>query len=208
MRISAHVSAVLRSLAAAMVTCGVACTPAVDAAYVRFASMPLPSNTLDVLGAGDKFELRVYREADMSGEYTVDDEGAISFPLIGRVPVAGRSCSEIANDITARLAAGLLRDPAVTCRVLELNSLRVVVSGEVRSPGRFAYTPDLTVIEAIALAQGVTPDGSNDRVTVTRIIDGVSTEISVPLQQVVAGRAPNFRLWPGDLVTVPMVGIF
>ena len=86
--------------------------------------------------------------------------------------------------------------------------MRDSVSGEVRSPGRFAYTPDLTVIEAIALAQGVTPDGSNDRVTVTRIIDGVSTEISVPLQQVVAGRAPNFRLWPGDLVTVPMVGIF
>lgn len=175
----------------------------VDSAYLRYAQMEYVGTAPGQLGIGDRFELRVYREPDMSGVHVVDESGTIAFPLIGPVDVVGRTCSEIADEITARLAADYLRDPAVTCQVIELNSLRVVVGGEVRTPGRFAFTPNLTIMEAIALAEGFTSNASEERVVVTRIIDGESTEITVPLKLIVSGRAPNFRLWPGDIVTVP-----
>jgi protein involved in polysaccharide export with SLBB domain len=55
----------------------------------------------------------------------------------------------------------------------------------------------------VALAQGLTDSAAADRIIVTRIIDGTATEIVVPLRQILAGRAPNFRLWPNDIVTVP-----
>lgn len=180
-----------------------ACSATVDDSYLRYASMDYGGSVVGILGPGDRFELRVYREPEMSGEHLVDESGSIGFPLIGQVEVQGHTCADVARDISARLGAAYLRDPSVTCQLLELNSLRVVVGGEVRSPGRFAYTSSLTVMEAVALAQGLTDNASEDRIVVTRDIDGVSTEITVPLKLIVSGRAPNFRLWPGDIVTVP-----
>lgn len=192
-----------RVAAAALTLLTAGCGATVDTAYLRYASMDYEGTAPGQLGIGDRFELRVYREPDMSGTHVVDESGTIAFPLIGPVDVFGRTCSEIADEITSRLAADYVRDPAVTCQVIELNSLRVVVGGEVRTPGRFAYTPNLTIMEAIALAEGFTTSASEERVVVTRIIDGESTEITVPLKLIVSGRAPNFRLWPGDIVTVP-----
>jgi polysaccharide export outer membrane protein len=123
--------------------------------------------------------------------------------MIGSVEVLGRTCAEVELEVTERLGASILRDPTVTCRLTELNSQAVIVSGEVSSPGRFPYSDSLTVIEALALAQGVSDNASLDRVVVTRNIDGVLTEIVVPVRLITAGRAPNFRLWPDDIVTVP-----
>lgn len=180
-----------------------ACPQAVDDDYLRFAQMSFDATTFGQMGVGDVFELRVYREENMTSRFTVTAGGEIQFPLIGTVRVLGRSCADLEGEVRERLAAGYLRDPAVTCQLIELRSLAVVVSGEVRTPGRFAYTDSLTVVEALALAQGRTENAAMDRVIVTRIIDGQTTEISVPMRAILAGRAPNFRLWPNDIVTVP-----
>lgn len=180
-----------------------ACSAPVDEAYLRYAQMSFDANVFNELGVGDVIELRVFRQEDMDGEYSVTQDGQIRFPLIGQVAVLGRSCDDVAEEIENRLAAEYFRDPTVSCRVKELNSLRVVVSGEVKAPGRFAYADSLTVVEAVALAQGLTDNASADRVVITRLIDGVATEIVIPFRQILAGRAPNFRLWPNDIVTVP-----
>lgn len=180
-----------------------ACSAPTDDAYLRFAQMSFDASDFSQLGAGDVVELRVYRQDDLSGVYTIPPEGTLRFPLIGDVVAAGRSCDMIADDIENRLGAEYFRDPTVTCQVSALNSLRVIVSGQVKQPGRFPYTDSLTVIEAVALAQGLTDSAAADRIMVTRIIDGTATEIVVPLRQILAGRAPNFRLWPNDIVTVP-----
>lgn len=182
---------------------GAGCSSPVSDEYLRYAQMTYDGATFSELGVGDRFSVRVYREEGMSGEYTVNSEGFIVFPLIGRVEVLGRTCDDLQREITDRLAADYVRSPAVTCQVFEVNSLRIVVSGEVASPGRYAYTSNLTIVEAVAAAQGLTDDAAMDRVTVTRDVDGVSTEIVVPLKQIMNGRAPNFALWPGDIVHIP-----
>jgi protein involved in polysaccharide export with SLBB domain len=193
----------LRRVVVGFTTALAACGPAVDPEYLRYAEMVYSGPDGDVLGVGDRFALRVFGDEALSGEFGVDESRTIALPLIGAVEVGGRRCSEIAAELTRRLADGYLRDPAVSCEIIERNSQRVVVSGEVRSPGRFTYSPSLTVVEALALAEGLTADAAEDRVVVTRIVDGRSVEVVVPLKQILSGRTPNFLLWPGDIVTVP-----
>lgn len=191
------------ALCAALGVCLSACPKPVGSEYLRWASMPYSGAPMDTLGEGDRFELRVYQEPDMSGEYLVSAPGLIQFPLIGEVVVIGRGCGAIEAEIADRLADGYIRNPSVSCQVLEVNSLAIVVSGEVGAPGVFPYTPELTVVEAIALAQGLTPNAANDRVIVTRVVEETTHDIVVPFQQIVNGRAPNFRLWPSDSIFVP-----
>lgn len=179
------------------------CRTRVDESYLAWAQMSWDAVEFSRLGPGDVIEIRVYRQPEMSAEYTVPSDGTVTFPLIGFVQVRDRSCEEIQEDITRRLGEEFLRNPSVSCRIQALNSLRVVVSGEVKTPGRFPYSDSLTVVEAIALAQGLTPSAASDRVVITRVIEGQATEIQVPLRAILAGRAPNFRLWPNDIVTVP-----
>lgn len=180
-----------------------ACRAPVDDAYARWATMPYAGTPTDLLGEGDRFEIRVYQEPDMSAQHVVPRSGSIQFPLIGLVRVLGRGCDEIESEVSARLAEGYLRNPSVSCQILEVSSLSFVVSGEVASAGVYPYRADMTIVQAIAMAQGLTANAANDRVIVTRVIDGVTREIVVPFQQVVNGRAPNFVLWPNDSIFVP-----
>ncbi|MCB9519365.1 MAG: polysaccharide biosynthesis/export family protein [Myxococcales bacterium] len=181
----------------------VACTHPVDPEYLRLAGMVYDDANVGTLGEGDRFAIRVYQEPDMSAEYLVSRNGTISFPLIGDVQVFGRRCGDIEREITQRLADGLLRSPSVSCQVLEVNSLTIIVSGEVRGPGVFPFSANMSVVEAIARAQGLTPNAANDRVVVTRVMDGETRDIVVPFKQIVSGQAPNFPLWPNDTVFVP-----
>lgn len=180
-----------------------ACSNPVSPDYVRWANMPYEGPALDLLGEGDRFSIRVYQEPEMSSEFAVSATGVIAFPLIGDVEVIGRRCEDIESEIAERLADGFLRDPSVSCQVIEINSLGIVVSGEVASAGLFPFSANLTIVEAIALANGLTANAAEDRVIVTREMEGEIQEIVVPFKQIVSGRAPNFRLWPNDSIFVP-----
>lgn len=194
----------LRWLVLVPVLACVGCGAAVSDAYLDAAAMPYDDSAWSGLGVGDTFELRIFREADLSGEYTVGESGVVNFPLIGSLTAVGRTCAALEAELAARLANGFLRDPSIACRVTERTSLRFVVSGQVRSAGRFGFVPGLTIVDAIAMAGGLSSEAREDRLTVTRIVDGRAMEIEVPYREVLAGRAPNFRLWPDDIVTVPM----
>lgn len=179
------------------------CGTPVSDEYLAYAQMSYDASAFNRLGVGDLFELRVYREEDLSGVYTVSDEGDIDFPMIGAVEVDGRTCREVQNEVRDRLGAEYLRNPTVQCSVTELNSLRVIVTGEVNAPGRFPYADNLTVVEALALAGGVNENSSDERVIITRDVNGETIDIEVPIRAILRGSAPNFRLWPNDIVTVP-----
>ncbi|MFT6398348.1 MAG: polysaccharide export outer membrane protein [Bradymonadia bacterium] len=179
------------------------CSSPVSPDYPRWATMPYEGPALDLLGEGDRFSLRVYQEPDMSGEFVVSQGGVIAFPLIGEVTVLARRCSDIEGEVAERLADGYLRHPSVSCQVEEMNSLGIVISGEVTSGGLFPFSSNLTIIEAVAMANGLTPNAAEDRVIVSREVDGEMREFVVPFKQVVSGRAPNFRLWPNDSIFVP-----
>lgn len=99
--------------------------------------------------------------------YTVDAEGNIDFPVIGKIHVAGMKREEIAKFIKDKLIANnLVKDPVVT---VEFMNLCVSVLGEVNNPGRFNIDRDrLTVLDALSMAGDLTIYGNRYKVLVLR----------------------------------------
>lgn len=160
----------------------------------------MPASTL---GPGDVFEVKVYDEKDLSGIYRVSSNGAISFPLIGKVRVDGLSSSDAADLIQTRLGERYLRNPQVSILVKEYNSKKVSVFGQVNKPGTFRYEDRMTVIQAVSMAGGFTKLAAKNDTNVTRIIEGDERKFPVPVEAIAEGKAKNFALQPGDIVYVP-----
>ncbi len=156
------------------------------------------------LDSGDSFEVRVYGEKELSGKYRVAQDGTIDFPLIGRMEVAGKEATEVADEIRDKLRDGqILRDPQVSVLIASYDSKRISVMGAVSKPGSFAMTTGLTLVEAIGLAGGFTDLAKEDDTVVTRQKDGRLHRFRVPARQVTEGRAEDFSLQAGDIIYVP-----
>jgi polysaccharide export outer membrane protein len=162
-----------------------------------------PSMADAKLGVGDVFEVKVAGEPDLTGTFQVTDDGTFNFPLIGRVTAQGKRAIEIEADIQSRLADGYLKHPFVQVRVTEFNSRKVSVLGEVKSPGTFAYTQNMSIIEAVTKAGGFTPMARKNAVRVTRTVEGKQVRFIVAVEDISQGKAPVFYLHPGDVVNVP-----
>lgn len=157
----------------------------------------------DQLLASDRFEIRVSGEDELSGEYTVPSDGIIAYPWIGDLDCVGRTCSELAGEISSRLADGYLLNPSVSCQILEINSRRIDVIGEVERPGSYLFEDNMTILRAIARAEGFSDDAAPNGTNVLRVIDGQETRIRIPVEDIIAGDEVNFPLLPGDTVVVP-----
>lgn len=156
------------------------------------------------LGPGDKFAIRVHEEKELSGEYTVSSDGTVNYPYIGRIQVDGMTCGQLERTITKGLSDGYLRNPSVSCSILEYNSKKIFVFGEVKKPGSYPYKTSLTIVDAFALAEGFTKRANpNDTKLTRKVENGVEVQVRVPMQEIVEGRRPNVNLLPGDIVYVP-----
>ncbi|HAS6280371.1 TPA: polysaccharide export protein [Vibrio vulnificus] len=106
------------------------------------------------LGTGDKIEIIVYGEDDLSMKLKIGKAGLVNFPYIGEVKLTGKTPSEIETEIENRLRGDYLLNPMVT---VNLESFRLFyISGEVEQPNGYEYQPRLTVEQAIAMAGGFT----------------------------------------------------
>jgi protein involved in polysaccharide export with SLBB domain len=165
---------------------------------VNYSAPEIPPS---VLGADDLVEIRVHLESELSGEFRLDASGAIDFPLLERVELAGLLPSEAAAKLRDGLSDGYMVDPQVTVDVLEFNSRKISVLGEVKRPGLFVYRDGMTVVQAIAEAGGTSESALLSWVQVTRP-DEAGRSFDVPYRAVIQGRAPDFVLIPGDVVVV------
>ena len=118
------------------------------------------------IGVRDVLEVSVFNQADLSGRYTVETDGAFSFPLIGRVVAAGSTVQELEAALRTRLLDGYFRDPRVTVAVAEYRSRQVFVMGEIRSPGAYPLAADTTLIEILSLAGSLTSQASGVAIVV------------------------------------------
>ena len=117
------------------------------------------------LGAMDKLRIRVaeWRTAEgavrdwstITGDYTVGPSGTVSLPFVGELAATGKTTAEIGEAISETLQQkfGLLDRPDASVELAEFRP--VFISGEVRTPGRYPYVPDLTVLKAVSLAGGL-----------------------------------------------------
>lgn len=114
------------------------------------------------LGAGDRLNISVFGEADLSGEYLINPQGNIGFPLVGDIVAGGKTIAELTASITAALQGDYVRQPSVNVEVLTYRPFFIL--GEVRTPGTYPYSANLTVLNAVATAQGFTYRADRTRV--------------------------------------------
>jgi polysaccharide biosynthesis/export protein len=144
------------------------------------------------VASGDRLRIIVFGQDSLSNAYSVDGVGRISMPLIGSVPVEGRTPRAIESEIAGRLRKGYLLDPQVSVEVEAFRPFFVL--GEVANAGQYPFVEGMSARTAVAIAGGFSPRGYQGGVDITRVIDG----------EPVTGRVPlDTPLRPGDTITVP-----
>jgi polysaccharide biosynthesis/export protein len=167
-----------------------------------------------VVGPQDVLTITVWDQADLSGKFTVEADGSFSFPLIGRVQGGGLTLRELETELKKRLADGYFKNPQLSVAVEEYRSQRIFIVGEVRQPGTYPLTGDMTLIEAFARAGSATKDAAGHAVIVRAssgrpqptLPDGETGPevITVSLRELENGLlSNNVALRDGDTIFVP-----
>lgn len=134
--------------------------------------------------------------------YSVDSEGDIDFPVLGKIHVAGLQRSEVATLIKDQLLAqNLIKDPVVT---VEFMNLTYAVLGEVSHPGRYSIEKDkITILDALSAAGDLTINGRRENVLVIRDFNGVQNRFIMDLTSIDdVIKSPAYYLQQGDVVYV------
>lgn len=183
------------------------CTPQISPvvqAEAEAAAVAAVDQDLYQLGPEDVVEVSVWKEPDLTKQLVVRPDGKISYPLIGEIPAAGRTVKELQEDISKRLEK-FVTDAAVTVILLKAQHYKFFVTGKVNKPGEFIVGRPTTVLQAIAMAGGLTPFASPGRILVVRKVGGQDQIHRFNYKQVAKGQMldQNIILLPGDVVVVP-----
>lgn len=155
------------------------------------------------LGPDDVLNITVYREEELDRKVRISSDGYMSFPLLGKVGVEGFTVSELENHLTEELKR-YLKKPQVTVFIKEYST--ITVAGQVKKPGSYPLKRELTVIEAISLAQGFTKIAARNKVKIMRLNeDGEEEAILVRVADISkrGDKLEDVHLRRGDIVFVP-----
>ncbi|GEM_PF-1447531 len=168
----------------------------------QLSSEPAPNKY--PIRAGDKLNIQVYREKDLTGIFVVDNSGGISYPLLGVIDVQGKSLEELREYLKEELEKDYLTEAQVQVDFEQSLNKTISILGQVNSAGNYPYTPDMTIVRLVSKAGGFTAIAAPKHVQITRkTTDGKIKTFSVNVDAIMAGRAEDFPLEAGDLITVP-----
>ena len=193
---------------------GPGCTPALSASSpnTQLSQQPVPGPKqtaakpeADItLAPGDLFEVRVYGEKELCGEFRVESNGTFDYLFLGRVAVGGLTPSEVSELLEKKFfEEDYLKNPQVTVLVKKYASKKVSVFGQVNRPGSFDWQEGMGVVAAISLAGGFTPMAKTEHTMVTRMVDGKKKNFVLSVEEIGEGKSSDFALRPGDIVFVP-----
>lgn len=152
------------------------------------------------IGGNDILEITVFEEEDLTQEVRVTSGGYISYPLLGRIKVAGMSVMELEDYIRSALAKDYIRDPQVRVSVTEFSN--VFVLGQVQTPGPYLFKGGMTVLQAVTTAGGFTKIANQRRVRIVRTHGQEREVIHVNVSDITKGSREDVPLEPGDTVVV------
>lgn len=156
------------------------------------------------LGPEDLIEISVWKEPDLTKQISIRPDGKISYPLIGEVQAAGKSVKQLREEISKRLEK-FVTDAQVTVILLKTQYYKIYVMGKVNKPGEFMVGRPANVMQALAMAGGLTPFASPGKIVILRRSGG--TEQTFPFDYKAVSRGQfldqNITLLPGDVVVVP-----
>lgn len=162
-----------------------------------------------VLHAGDIIRITVWKEDGMDQELTILPDGTVNYPLIGVLPVAGKTPAEVQTLVKEKLAR-LIPSASVTVSVKEARGNSINVVGQVARPGDIIMNRPLTIMQALSQAGGLTNFADETHITILRKTDGKETALPFDYAKVTAGEAltSNISLTSGDVIVVPTASLF
>jgi len=157
-----------------------------------------------VIGCEDVLYIHVWKEDALSRTVPVRMDGNISLPLIRDIKAAGLTPLQLEAAITERLK-GFYENPTVSVAVMETNSFKVYVSGEVKTPGVYRLRSETTILQIIPMAGGFTEWAKQKKILVIRKENGKETRFTVDYKKAMKGNdlSSNVVLRPGDTLIVP-----
>jgi len=157
-----------------------------------------------VIGPEDVLYIHVWKEDALSRSVPVRMDGNISLPLIHEMKAAGLTPLQLEAAITERLKK-LYENPNVSVIVMEANSFKVYVSGEVMKPGVYKLRDETTILQIIPMAGGFTDWAKQKKILVIRKENGKEKRFTVDYKKAMKGDDPNSNvvLKPGDTIIVP-----
>jgi polysaccharide export outer membrane protein len=157
------------------------------------------------IGPGDILEISVYGEESLSRkDLVVRPDGKISFPLVGDVLVGGLTTAK-AKEAMEQSLHEYIPDAVAAVSVLQLGSLQYYVIGKVNKPGMYNSSKPLTVLQALAMAGGMTPFARESKIVILRSYGKSTQRLPFDYKKIKKGRGyeENITLERGDVVVVP-----
>ena len=130
------------------------------------ASFPAKEEAVYLIGRDDVLDITVWQSPDLTKAVTVQSDGTIDYPLLGRLPAAGLPTAALEKTIREKLAQGYVKNPQVSITVKEYNSKKILVFGEVANPGLYKLKGDIPLLEFLFMVGGAKGDAK--RMTVIR----------------------------------------
>ena len=176
--------------------------PQPGAASAGAGAAPVDNSTY-VIGSQDVLQITVWREPTLTGSIPVRPDGMISMVLLGDLPAAGRTPMQLSNDIATKLKK-FIQDPSVSVLVTGVNSQRIFMIGEVGHPGPITMTANMTPLQAISTAGGLTTFANAKHIYILRGDPGKQQKIPFNYKQALKGDSKQaISLQPGDTIVVP-----
>ncbi len=181
-----------------------------DLSVVQASELPAPSiadftavSRPYIVGPFDRLTIDVFGIEELTErEVQVDAAGRISFPLAGVVQVSGQTPGEIEGLLAERLRQAYVRSPQVTVNLKEAVSQVVTVAGEVRKPGLYPVMGRMTLLQAIARAEGTGEFSDLQSVVVFRTIQGRRLAALYNVDAIQRGAYADPEIYPNDVVMI------
>lgn len=162
-----------------------------------------------LIGPGDLLSIEVLEAPDLNTEARVSTQNMISFPLLGKVEVGGLTSQDAEQRIGELLTEKYMNDPHVVVAIKEFRSQRVAVIGSVKNPGTYELLGKGNLLDALALAGGLSDNASQIAYVTRKGKQGKEKSVQINLNELLdEGQAElNVPISMGDVVYVPEAGV-
>ena len=164
----------------------------------------MPVSESYVIGPEDVLSIHVWKEEAFSRTVPVRMDGKISLPLIDDVQAAGFTARQLKEVLTSKLKE-FVENPNVSVTVVEANSFKVFISGQVRSPGVYRLRSETSLLHFIPMVGGFTDWANQKKILIIRREGGKEKRLTINYKKIVSGKDPdsNIMLKSGDTIIVP-----
>jgi polysaccharide export outer membrane protein len=183
--------AALLTLGACADNDGTPVVPDTSGQALSLAPGKIPGSADYRLGPNDRTRIIVFGQPTLTGEFVLDGNGVLSYPLVGNINASGMTPAELQTAIARKLDKDWVNNPSVSVEVSSRRPFYVV--GEVQKPGSYPYVTDMSLLNAVATAGGQTYRANMHDFWIKRKVNGRVVRVQATQESM---------LQPGDVVVV------